>query len=87
MSCRMAPEKHAIEPMTSYSKGEEVLMKLLILGATGGIGLEIVRQAIDCGHRVTAFARAAGRLKEFGERIAVIQGDVLNRPKRTCCSS
>jgi putative NADH-flavin reductase len=53
-------------------------MKLLILGATGGIGLEIVRQAIDGGHQVTAFVRTPERLKEFGERIAVIQGDVLN---------
>ena len=53
-------------------------MKLLILGATGGIGLEIVRQAIDRGNQVTAFARTPERLKEFGERIAVIQGDVLN---------
>ena len=53
-------------------------MKLLILGATGGIGLEIVRQAIDGGHQVTAFVRTPERLKEFGDRIAVIQGDVLN---------
>ena len=53
-------------------------MKLLILGATGGIGLEIVKQAIDRGHQVTAFVRTPERLKEFGDRIAVIQGDVLN---------
>jgi putative NADH-flavin reductase len=53
-------------------------MKLLILGATGGIGLELVRQAIDGGHQVTAFVRAAERLKEFVDRIGIIQGDVLN---------
>jgi putative NADH-flavin reductase len=53
-------------------------MKLLVLGATGGIGLEIVRQAIDGGHQVTAFVRTPERLKEFGARLAVIQGDVLN---------
>jgi putative NADH-flavin reductase len=53
-------------------------MKLLILGATGGIGLEIVRQALDGGHQVTAFVRTPERLKEFGDRIAIIQGDVLN---------
>jgi putative NADH-flavin reductase len=53
-------------------------MKLLILGATGGIGLEIVRQAIEHGHQVTAFVRTQERLKEFVDRIAVIQGDVLN---------
>ena len=53
-------------------------MKLLILGATGGIGLELVRQAIDGGHQVTTFVRTAERLKEFVDRMAVIQGDVLN---------
>jgi len=53
-------------------------MKLVVLGATGGIGLEIVRQAAELGHRVTAFVRAPERLKTFGDRIAVIRGDVLN---------
>jgi putative NADH-flavin reductase len=53
-------------------------MKLLVLGATGGIGLEIVRQAIDGGHQVTALVRTPERLKEFGDHLTVIQGDVLN---------
>src|ERR1035438_3725528 len=53
-------------------------MKLLILGATGGIGLEIVKQAIDGGHQVTALVRTPERLKEFVDRITIIQGDVLN---------
>jgi putative NADH-flavin reductase len=53
-------------------------MKLLTLGATGGIGLEIVRQAIDAGHQVTALVRMPERLKEFAGGMAVIQGDVLN---------
>ena len=53
-------------------------MKLVVLGATGGIGLEIVRQAIEHGHAVTAFVRSPERLREFQGRIRVIQGDVLN---------
>ena len=53
-------------------------MKLVVLGATGGIGLEIVRQAIEHGHAVTAFVRSPERLKPFQGRIRVIQGDVLN---------
>ena len=53
-------------------------MKLLILGATGGIGLELVRQAIEYHHQVTALVRAPERLKESADRIKVIQGDVLN---------
>jgi putative NADH-flavin reductase len=53
-------------------------MKVVVLGATGGLGLEIVRQAIDHGHTVTAFVRSPERLKPFQDRISVIQGDVLN---------
>jgi len=54
-------------------------MKLFVLGATGGTGLEIVRQAIEHGHSVTAFVRSPERLKPFRDRITVKQGDLLNR--------
>jgi putative NADH-flavin reductase len=53
-------------------------MKLAVLGATGGVGLEIVRQAIERGHSVTAFARSPERLKPFQDRICVKQGNLLN---------
>jgi putative NADH-flavin reductase len=53
-------------------------MKLVVLGATGGTGLEIVRQAIAHGHSVTALVRSPERLKPFGDRINVKQGDLLN---------
>jgi putative NADH-flavin reductase len=54
------------------------MMKLLVLGATGGIGLEIVRQAVESNHKVTAFVRAPEGLKSIGARFGVIQGDPLN---------
>lgn len=53
-------------------------MKLVVLGATGGTGLEIVRQAVERGHSVTAFVRSAERLKPFRDRITIRQGDLLN---------
>jgi putative NADH-flavin reductase len=53
-------------------------MKLVVLGATGGTGLEIVRRAIDQGHSVTAFVGSAERLKPLRDRITVRQGDLLN---------
>jgi uncharacterized protein YbjT (DUF2867 family) len=54
-------------------------MKLVVLGATGGTGLEIVRQATDGGHSVTASVRSPERLKAFRDRITIKQGDLLNR--------
>jgi len=53
-------------------------MRLLVLGATGGIGLEIVRQALERSHTVTAFVRAPERLMPFEGRIAVVEGNLLD---------
>jgi putative NADH-flavin reductase len=53
-------------------------MKLLVLGATGGTGLEIVKRAIDRGHSMTALVRSPERLKEFRDRSTIKQGDLLN---------
>jgi putative NADH-flavin reductase len=53
-------------------------MKLVVLGATGGTGMEIVRRAIERGHSVTAFVRSPERLNGFRDRINVKQGDLLN---------
>src|SRR5947208_6401981 len=53
-------------------------MNLVVLGATGGTGLEIVQQAIGRGHSVTAFVRSPERLKPFRDQINVRQGNLLN---------
>lgn len=53
-------------------------MKFIVLGATGGIGREIVRQALDRGHNVTAFVRSPDALKPFAGRITLLQGDLLS---------
>ena len=53
-------------------------MKFVVLGATGGTGLEIVRQAIEQGHSVTAFVRSPEPLKPFANRITTRQGNLLD---------
>ncbi len=53
-------------------------MKLVVLGATGSTGLEIVRQAIEHGHSVTTFVRSPERLKPFSDRITIKQGNLLD---------
>ena len=53
-------------------------MKFVVLGATGGTGLEIVRVAIERGHSVTAFVRSPDRLAHFRGDINVVQGNLLN---------
>lgn len=53
-------------------------MRLMILGATGATGLQIVRQTIEQGHAVTAFVRAPERLQLYAGQLAIRQGDLLS---------
>ncbi len=53
-------------------------MKLLIFGATGGTGLELVKQALAEGHEVTAFARTPSKLAIQHPKLRVAQGDILD---------
>ena len=53
-------------------------MKVVILGATGGTGLEIVRQAIERGHSVTALVRSPEKLRGYAGFIRIKQGNPLN---------
>jgi putative NADH-flavin reductase len=55
-------------------------MRLLIVGASGGTGRELVSQALARGHEVTAFVRRASRLRLTHSRLAVVEGDVLDEP-------
>lgn len=53
-------------------------MRILIVGSTGGTGRELVTQALERGHSVTAFARDPARLPVRHERLTVARGDVLD---------
>ena len=53
-------------------------MKIAVFGATGGTGNEIVKQALEAGHEVTAFVRDAARLSIQNEKLTVVMGDVFD---------
>jgi putative NADH-flavin reductase len=54
-------------------------MKLLVIGATRGIGRRLVEQALDEGHMVTALVRNPERLPASRDRLEVIKGDIRDR--------
>src|SRR5687767_7892853 len=53
-------------------------MKLLIFGASGSTGHELVKQSLSMGHSVTAFVRDPSRLKIDHKSLNVITGDITN---------
>jgi putative NADH-flavin reductase len=53
-------------------------MRLFILGATGGVGRQLVEQALERRHQVTAFVRSPQKLGAAPHGLTVIPGDVRN---------
>jgi len=52
--------------------------RIAIFGATGGTGKQLVQQALEQGHEVTAFARTPEKLEITNKNLTVHKGDVLN---------
>ena len=53
-------------------------MKLFVLGATGRTGREIVQQALERGHYVTAFVRSPESMTLKNDRLTVLTGDAMD---------
>lgn len=56
-------------------------MKLLVFGATGPTGRELVSQALGQGHEVTAFARKPDAVPAYQGKLRVAQGDTMRDPQ------
>ncbi|WUD73769.1 NAD(P)H-binding protein [Streptomyces sp. NBC_00510] len=53
-------------------------MDITVFGATGGIGRQIVRQALTAGHRVTAVVRDPARLPVTGSGLEVVTASLTD---------
>jgi putative NADH-flavin reductase len=73
---RKAPKSRtAVKPV---SRGWGNRLHILIIGATGGTGWQLVRQGLEFGHQVTAFVRTPARLKIEHPNLRIVKGNVLD---------
>src|SRR5471032_322308 len=65
--------------MASPTTWEKVMGKVLVLGATGGIGGEVARQMRAAGWEVCALTRDVDKARRENAGFSWIKGDALNR--------
>jgi putative NADH-flavin reductase len=53
-------------------------MKIIVFGASGGTGIEMVKLALDAGHDVTAFVRSPEKLAIHHPMLKVVAGDAMD---------
>ena len=53
-------------------------MKVLIIGATRGIGLQVLEQALAANHDVKVLARSPEKITVNYDRLKVVQGDIID---------
>jgi len=51
-------------------------MRVVIFGASGATGRQLVGQAVTCGHHVTAFVRRAPPIEMQSEAVTIVRGNV-----------
>jgi putative NADH-flavin reductase len=59
-------------------------LNIVVFGASGRTGLKVVEQALEAGHRVTAYVRNAPKLTGQvvpSERLRIVEGDATDSDK------
>jgi uncharacterized protein YbjT (DUF2867 family) len=54
-------------------------MKIIVFGATGGVGQHVVKQALEKGIEVTAFVRTPSKIEFAHDLLQIVQGDAFNK--------
>jgi uncharacterized protein YbjT (DUF2867 family) len=66
------------KPATAVEGPRRRPSRVLIVGATGGTGRQLVTQALERGYAVTALVRDPSRLQVAHPQLTVVGGDVLD---------
>lgn len=53
-------------------------MKMAIIGATRGIGSELLAQSLDAGYEVTVLVRDPRKIRQNSDKLTVVAGDFLD---------
>lgn len=72
---RKTPARRGEKPV---SRGWGNRLRVLVIGATGGTGRQLVQQALDQGHQVTAFVRDPSKLQIKHANLRIVKGNVLD---------
>jgi nucleoside-diphosphate-sugar epimerase len=72
---RKAPVRKTGKPV---ARGWGNRLRVLVIGATGATGRQLVQQALAQGHQVTAFVRDPARLQIEHANLRIAKGDVLD---------
>ena len=78
LSVALARAGHRSQTAPSSGPPRHHPSRVLIVGATGGTGRQLVTQALERGYAVTALVRDPSRLRVDHPQLTVIQGDVLD---------
>jgi len=79
LTAALARAGHRSRAMRATETVPPSCSKILIVGASGGTGRQLVTQALERGYSVTALVRNPSRLQLEHPQLTVVQGDVLDR--------
>lgn len=65
-------------PVVATAGGYRSVVRMLIIGATGDIGMAVVAAALEAAHEVTVVVRSPEKLGALRDRVRVVQGDLAD---------
>lgn len=80
VSCVLAGAGHRSQSVPSEEPARNRPERILVVGATGGTGRQLVAQALERGYAVTALVRDPSKLQIEHPKLTVMRGDVLDYP-------